>query len=164
MSNAVVIIDENHKFVTVTTDGSKERLDVSLGSELSFQLQAFTPVFDFSVAGIATNASTDTSLHSESGHAGKIDFIAVVGSNSNFEIILKIDTVEILRIPMSNLGSDLGLSNATNVPLWVETANKNFRYSPDEGVDFTTGFELLVKATSTPLPTINWLVNHRDGV
>jgi hypothetical protein len=155
--------DDKSKSVTVTTDGAKERLDVAASIEGgSFQLQPFIPLFDFSVADIALNTSTDTSLFSESGHAGKIDFISIAGSISTWEVVIKVDTVEILRIPMSQLGSDLGLSNATNVPLWVETANKNFRFSPDEGVDFTDNFEVLAKAI-TGSPTVNWLVNHRDA-
>jgi hypothetical protein len=147
--------------VTTTTDGSKERLDVSLGEDSEFQLQAFTPEFHYSTAATALNTSTDTSLYSESGR-GKIDFVAVVGSNSNYEIVIEVDTVEILRITMADLGSSLGLANATNVPLWVETANKNFRFSPKQGVDFVTSFEVLAKATGTPTPTVNWLINDRS--
>ncbi len=167
MSNAVVIIDENHKFVTVTSDGSKERLDVSATIEGgSFSLGAFTPKVNFSVANTATNASTDTSLLSITGKAGKVDFIGIDGSNANYEIILKVDGTEIFRIGMSTIGSTLGLTGATGLPLpmWTETANKNFRYHPNEGVDFTTSFEILVKAEGTPLPTVNFLITHRESI
>jgi len=153
--------DAGDKKVTVTTDGAKERLDVTLGDELSFQLQAFTPEFHFDVAGVALNTSTDTSLYSETG-VGKIDFVAIASGTSNYEVIIKVDGVEILRIEMGELGSDIGLANATNVPLWVETANKNFRYSPKQGVDFTTSFEVLAKAT-TGTPTVTWLINDRKA-
>lgn len=159
----VTLYDEAGNVVALILDGSIYRLAVDANiTGGNFQLQPFTPLFDYSVADTATNTSTDTSLLSESGHRGKLDFIAVAGSNSSYEVVIKIDGSEILRINMSDLGSDIGLANATNVPLWVETANKNFRFSPDEGVDFTTSFELLVKATASPTPTVNWLVNHRD--
>jgi hypothetical protein len=161
--NVALWNDAENKTATFTTDGAKERLDVAASIEGgSFQLQPFTPNFDFSVAGTSLNTSTDTSLFLETGHAGKIDFISIAGSLSTWEVVIKVDAVEILRITMAELGSSLGLSNATNVPLWVETANKNFRFSPDEGVDFTDSFEVLAKAT-TGSPTVNWLVNHRDA-
>lgn len=156
---------DSTKKVTTTTDpidSSKERLDIDLGDTFSFQLQPFTPIFDFDVSGISLNTSTDTSLKLITTTTGKIDFIAIAGSNATFEVVLKIDGVEVLRIKMSELGSDIGLANATNVILWVETANKNFRYSPKQGVDFTTGFEVLAKAV-TGTPTVNWLVNHREA-
>jgi hypothetical protein len=92
---------------------------------------------------------------------GKIDFIAIAGSSSNYEVAIKVDGSEILRINMGNLGSDIGLANATNVPIWAETANKNFRYSPKQGVDFTDSYQVLAKAT-TGTPTVNWLINDRQ--
>ncbi len=152
--------------VTTTTDGAKELLDVSakiIGG--SFNLGAFTPKVNFSVANTVTNASTDTSILSVTGE-GKVDFIGIDGSNSNYEIILKVDGTEIFRIGMSTVGSTLGLTGATGLPLpmWTETANKNFRYHPNEGVDFTTSFEILVKAEGTPLPTVNFLITHRETI
>lgn len=159
----VTLYDDAGNPVDVILDGSVYRLAVDSNiTGGNFQLQPFVPLFDYSVASTATSTGSDTSLHSESGHRGKLDFIAIAGSNSSYEVVIKIDTIEILRIDMGDLGSDLGLANATNVPLWVETANKNFRFSPDEGVDFTNSFELLVKATASPTPTVNWLINHRD--
>ena len=153
---------DSTKKVTTTTDGAKELLDVSLGEDLSFQLQAFTPVFNFSVSSTALNTSTDTSLLSITAK-GKVDFVSIAGSNANFEFVFKLDGSEILRIKMSEVGSDLGLANATNIPMWAETANKNFRFRPFEGVDFTTSFQVLCKATGTPTPTVNFLINHRIG-
>ncbi len=159
-ANVVLYDDLGNKVDVILTD-SVYRLAVdALLTGGNFQLVPFTPAFDFSVASTALNTSTDTTLLTITD-TGKIDFVAVVGSNSNFEIVLVIDTIEVIRITMSELGASLGLSNATNVPLWVETANKNFRYSPKQGVDFTSSFVLKAKATTTPTPTVNWLVNHR---
>ena len=149
--------------VTTTTDGAKERLDVTLGDEQSFQLQAFTPKSDFSVASTLLNTSTDTTLKLVTGTVGKVMFIAIAGSNSNYQVSLAIDGVVPGTITMTELGSDLGLSNATNVPLWVETANKNFRFHPTQAVDFTDSFEIIVKASGTPAPTVNWIVMWREA-
>ena len=161
--NVELVNTANDKSVTITTDGAKERLDVSadiVGG--SFSLSAFNPETDFSVANTALNTSTDTTLYTETAE-GKIDFIVIVGSNSNYEVVLVVDTVEIFRIKMSELAT-LGLSNATNVAMWAETANKNFRYHPNEGVDHLTSWSLKAKATGNPTPTVNWLINHREIV
>jgi len=152
------------KIVTVTTDDGKERLDVSakiVGG--SFSLGIFIPMLNFSTANTALNTSTDTSLLSITA-AGKIDFIGIAGSNSNYEIILKVDGTEVFRLPATTIGSTLGLTGATGLqlPIWMETANKNFRYHPNEAVDFSTSFEVLAKATGTPTGTVNFLINHRE--
>lgn len=160
--NVEIVNTANDKSVTISTNGSREELDVNLGDTFSFQLQAFPPKFDFSVSGTSLNTSTDTSLKSVTSTTGKIDFIAIAASLATYEVIIKIDAVEVLRIKMSELGSDVGLANATNVPLWVETANKNFRYSPKQGVDFTDSFEVLAKAVSGT-PSVNWLVSYREA-
>ena len=159
--NNVVLYDDLGNKVDVILDGSVYRLAVDASiTGGNFQLVPFTPEFHFSVAGIALNTSTDTTLYTETD-IGKIDFVCIAGSNSNFEVAIKVDGVEILRISMADLGT-LGLSNATNVPIWAETANKNFRFSPKQGVDFTTSYEVLAKATTTPVPTVNWLINDRN--
>ena len=146
--------------VAVIADGGIWRLGVdALLTGGNFQLQPFVPDFHYDVAGIALNTSTDTVLYTESA-TGKIDFLCVAGSTSNFEVALDVDGTEVLRITMSELGS-LGLSNATNVPIWAETANKNFRYSPKQGVDFVSEYTLIAKATATPTPTVTWLINDR---
>lgn len=158
--NNVVLYDDLGNKVDVNLVAGIYRLAVDAAlTDGNFQLQPFVPEFHYSVAGTALNTSTDTVLFTETD-IGKIDFICVVGSNANFEVALDVDGTEVLRISMSDLGT-LGLSNATNVPIWAETANKNFRYSPKQGVDFTTSFTLSAKATATPVPTVNWLINDR---
>ena len=162
--NITLWSNDKGKEVTVITDGSDERLAVdALLTGGNFQLQPFTPKSDISVANIALNVSTDTSLKLVTSTTGKVAFIAIAGSNASFEIAIKIDGVETSRITMAELGSGLGLSNATNVPIWVETANKNFRFHPTEAVDFTSSFEVISKATGTPTPTVNWVVMWREA-
>jgi hypothetical protein len=161
-SRATISSPNGVKDVDVITDGSVERLAVDANVTGGVNQEKFSPEFDYSLANTALNTSTDTSLFTETAE-GKISFISIDGSNANFEIVLKIDTVEVLRIAMADLAT-LGLSNATNVPIWAELANKNFRYNPTEDVDHATSWEILAKATATPTPTANWLVTHRNVI
>ncbi|GAF98347.1 unnamed protein product, partial [marine sediment metagenome] len=123
--NVSIADSENTKIVDIITDAfAKERLAVdAFLTGGNFQLQPFVPEFHYTVTPVALNTSTDVTLQSETS-IGKIDFLCVAGSNANFEVALEVDGIEVLRIPMDDLGT-LGLSNATNVPIWAETANKN---------------------------------------
>jgi len=151
--------DAKSKSVTVTTDGAKERLDVSLGAANEFQLRAFSPVVDFDSTGVSLNTSTWNTLLTVTGE-GKLDFIACVGASSAYRMRLTVDGTETFDIAMSDL-SAMGLSNATNVPLWAETADKNFRYNPNEPVDYATSLKIEAKAvTATPL--LKYLITHRE--
>jgi hypothetical protein len=153
--------------ITSTTDGVKERIDCNMdGSEIiisdsesatKYQLQT-----DFDAVGDLLNQSTDNVLYSTTG-TGTLDFIAVTGSNANFEVTIEIDGTERIRITMAEIGS-IGLSNATNVPMWAETALKNFRYSPNLPVGYTTGFRILAKSVSAQNPTVTHLTMYRERV
>ena len=89
--NINIANDDNTKLVTVSTDGSKERLDVDASiTGGNFQLVPFTPEFHYSVAGTLLNTSTDTTLYTETD-IGKIDFVCIAGSNANFEVAIKVD-------------------------------------------------------------------------
>ena len=156
------------KAVTVTTDGAKQRLDCNMdGSEViisdsesatKYQLQT-----EFDAVGDLLNQATDVVLYSVTGQTGTLDFVAVSGSNANFEVTIEIDGTERLRISMAEIGA-IGLSNATNVPLWAETALKNFRYSPNLPVGYTTGFRILAKSVSAQNPTVTHLTMYRQRV
>jgi len=158
--------DAGNKKVTVTTDASKERLDVDAklsASDLTFQLSAFTPKLDFDSTGISLNTSTWDTLIDITSTEGKIDFIVASSpTSSNYRVRLTVDSVEIFDLAMSDLSS-LGLSNATNTEIWAETADKNLRYRPNIPVDFTTGFKFEAKATSAT-PTLRHLIMHREIV
>jgi hypothetical protein len=157
--NVNICSDNDTKKVTVTTDGAKERLDVAATVEGSFQLEAFTPVVNFSSASTALATSpTWTSILSVTD-TGKLDFIAIAGSTSTYRVRLTLDSVIIFNVTMSDL-STVGLSNATNVPMWAETADKNFRYRPSEGVDFVTSFLVEAQLVSGS-PTVSWMIHHR---
>ena len=156
--------DAKTKSVTVTTDGAKERLDCNMdGSEViisdseaatRYQLKS-----DYDVSGIALNTSTDTQLYTFSGE-GVIDLVAVNSpTSSNWEITVKIDGTERLRITMANLGSALGLTNS-DFDVVAETANKQFRYRP-RSIGFTSSFTILAKAT-TGTPSVNYMILFRE--
>jgi hypothetical protein len=148
--------------VTTTTDGSKERLDVSLGDTLSFQLQAVTPVFNFDGTTGTSLTTSWTTLVNVTGTAGKVDFIASALGSSNYKIRLTVDSVVCYDISMSELNT-IGLSNAVNVEMWAETANKNYRFHPNVPIDFTDNMKVEA-AMTTGTGTLYWYVQHREAV
>jgi len=169
LSKDVSIHDEaTNSPVTTSVDGAKRRLDCNMdGSQViisdsesatKYQLQT-----DFDAVGDLLNQSTDTVLYSVTGETGTLDFVAITGSNANFEVTIEIDGTERFRITMAEVGA-IGLSNATNVPLWAETALKNFRYSPNLPVGYTTGFRILAKSVSAQNPTVTHLTMYRQRI
>jgi len=165
--NASIWDELGDRAVTVTTDGAKERLDCNMdGSEViisdSESATKYQMKTDFDAVGDLLNVTTDTVLHSVTG-TGTLDFVAVTGSNANFEITIEVDGVERIRITMAEL-SAIGLSNATNVPFWAETANKNFRYSPNIPVGYTASFRILAKSTGSPIATVKHLTLYRERI
>ena len=167
MPKAIQLTDSDNKLITVTTDGVKERLDCNMdGSEViisdsesatKYQMQT-----DFDAVGTLLNTTTDEVLFSDTG-TGTLDFVAISGSTSGFEIAIEVDGTERIRITMAELAS-IGLSNAVNVPFWAETANKNFRYSPNIPVGYTASFRILAKATGAPLATVDHLILYRERI
>jgi hypothetical protein len=147
--------------ITATTDGAKKRLDVNAkleDSDLTFQLQAFTPVINFNSGATALAASPTWTTLLSITDAGKLDFVAIAGSLSTYRVRLTVDSVVIFNMAMSDLTA-IGL-DSSNAILWAETAAKNFRYRPNEAVDFQTNF--LVEAQLTAgSPNVAWLVQHR---
>jgi len=157
-TNVNIANDGNTKLVTVTTDGSKERLDVDATiSGGAFQIQPFTPVVDFDSAGVALTTSW-TTLVTKTGE-GKLDFIACSAGSSNYKIRLTVDSSIIFDIAMSDLNA-IGLTNAVNVNIWAETALKNFRYRPFNSVDYTTDLKVEAAMTSGT-GTLYYLITHR---
>ena len=152
----------DNKQITSTTDAAKERLDVKATIEGgSFQLTPFIPVTNFNSTGVALNDSTWTTLLSQTSEQGKLDFIACSSGASTYMIRLTVDGSVVFSVSMSDL-SAIGLSNAINVPIWAETADKNFRYHPKEGVDYTDSLLIEAKAV-TGTPTLKYLITHRDS-
>lgn len=149
--------------VTTETDGSKERLHVDTNISGGVIVQKFSTQGEAEVdTAVTLNTSTDVTLL-EITAEGKLDFVAVnSATSSNFEIAIVIDGVERFRLSMAGLNT-LGLTTPDNVPLWADTAGKNFRYHPNEGDDFATSFKILAKAT-VATPSVFWAVKYREAI
>jgi len=165
-NNVCLYDDLGNKISVILRDGVYRLAADMSGSEViisdsesatKYQMKTY-----FDAIGLTLNTTTDDILFSTTG-TGTLDFIAITGSNANFEITIEVDGTERIRITMAELAS-IGLSNATNVPFWAETANKNFRYSPNIPVGYTTGFKVLAKSTGTPLASVENLIMYRERI
>lgn len=154
--------DAKGKAVSIITDGSVERLAVSANisnneSPTKYQLRT-----DYDATGDSVTTAADVTLYTFTG-SGVIDFIGVYDStSSNFEVAIFIDGTERIRIGMGALGTDLGMA-AAGIPIYTETANKAFRYVPQE-VGFTTSFEVKAKALVSGTRTLKHIVLFREKV
>ena len=148
--------------VNTILDGSVRRLAVDATISADESPTKYQIRQDFDTSGTAVPNGSDTSLFIFTG-TGLLDFVGISGSTSSYTAIINIDGVEQIRISMSDLSS-LGLSNATNLPTWADTANKNYRFRPYVGSGFGTSFEILVEGTGPPNPTVNWIVTYREKV
>jgi hypothetical protein len=160
-SNFTIWNEDGTKAVTTTTDGSDERLDVDstiVGG--TFQLQAYTPVFTFDGTTGEALTTSWTTLLDVTSTSGKMDFIASSLGSSNYKVRLTVDGVETFDIAMATLNT-IGLANATNVEIWAETANKNFRYHPNQPIDFTTSLKVEA-AMTTGTGTLYYMIIHRE--
>lgn len=131
------------------------------GDNPIFVLQPFTPYVEIDSTGVALNTSTWNTILNITDTGGKLDFIGIAGTLSTYEIRLTVDSVVIFTLSMADL-SAIGLSNATNVEMWAETADKNFRYHPNVPVDFTDNLKIEVRAT-TGTPIVKYLIHYREG-
>jgi len=157
------LYDEAGNAVSVIQDGSLYRLaidgDVTISGDES--PTKYQDRMHIDPVGQVVTTAGDTSLFSFTG-IGLLDFVAVSSGNANYEIALKIDGVEVFRTSMSDL-NDIGLSNATNVPIWAENANKNYRYNPNQGSGFGVSAEVLGRAT-VGTQTLSHMVMYREKV
>src|SRR5210317_1494399 len=128
--------DDKTKAVSVITDGATERLAVDSQVTNNVSIKIYQPKAITDFTGVTLNTSTDVTLGTFTGR-GLLNFIATTCGTSNYEIALEVDGVEEFRATMANIGTDLGLANGTNVPIWVETAQKNFRFHPNDPWGFT---------------------------
>jgi len=154
--------DAKTKAVSVITDGLVERLAVDATISADESPTKYQIRQDFDTGGTQLINGVDSSLFVFTG-TGLLDFVGISGSTSNYLAVIKIDGVEQIRISMSDLGS-LGLSNATNLPTWADTANKNYRFRPYIGSGFGTSFEILAEGDGPPEPSVNWIVTYREKV
>ena len=162
--NTDVSIHDNATNAAVTTTagiGSKVLLDVNAtvsGDESPTKYQLLT---DYDATGTSVTTA-DTELFSYTG-IGVLSFVAVSsGTSSLWEVIINIDGTERIRISMADLGSNLGLNSGTT-PIWVGTANKEFRYHPTPEIGFTTSFSVEARATSGT-QSLTHLVLYKEKV
>jgi len=153
--------DAKTKAVSVITDQNLERLAVDATISGDESPTKYAPRMHIDVAGQVVGL-TDVSIFSFSGSPGLLDFIAISSGNASYEVALKIDGIEVYRVSMSDLGV-IGLSNAVNVPIWAETANKNFRFNPKEGAGFSSSVEVLARAT-VGSQTLSHMMLYREKV
>ena len=160
-TNVNIANDDNTKLVDVNTLFGVERLAVdALITGGAFQLQPFVPYTVFDATGVNVTSGAWVTLLSLTTQQGKLDFIACVAGGSGYRVRMTVDAIVSFNISMADLSS-IGLSNATNVPMWVETAGKNFRYHPKTEVDFTDSLLIEVQATGSDV-TIASLINYRE--
>ena len=147
--------------VTTTTVGSKVYLDtattvVNNESPTKYQLKT-----DYDATGVSVASSPDTTLYTYSG-SGVIDLVAVnCTTSSAWGVDIIIDGTSRLRIAMSDLGSNLGLTNS-DFAVVAETANKQFRWRPTQ-IGFTTSFTIKAYATGSTV-TLAYLIMYREKV
>lgn len=135
--------------VTTTTDGAKERLDVNVDGSVSIDYDESPTKYQLKTHKDTTGTTVttaDTTLYTFTGQ-GVIDLVAVnSATSSNWGVVINIDGVERLRISMSELGSDLGLTDS-NFDIVAQTANKQFRWKPTQ-IGFATSFTIEAYATT----------------
>jgi hypothetical protein len=160
----IVGTDESMPADVVEVDGVK-RLAVDIlgavtisGDESPTKYQAR---FFHNSTGVSVGTGADVSLLLFNGE-GVLDFIGIGFNAATYEVIIKIDGVEQLRISSSQLAA-IGLQNTTTSPMWIETADKNFRFNPQEGAGFSTSFEVLARSTSGTV-TARTLITYREKV
>jgi len=161
-TNVNIWNDAKTKSVTVTTDGAHERLDVNVDGAVSIDYDESPTKYQLKThkdtAG-TTVTTSDTTLFTFSGQ-GVIDLVAVNSvTSSNWGIVINIDGVERLRLTMSELGSDLGLTDS-NFDIVAQTANKQFRWKPTQ-IGFSTSFTIEAYAT-TGTQTLPHLILFRE--
>ena len=151
--------------ITSTTDGAKERLDVNVAGSVAIDYDESPTKYqlktNYNATGTSVASSPDTTLYTYSG-AGVIDLVAVNSTaSSSWGIDIEIDGTSRLRITMSQLGSDLGLTSV-GFDVVAETANKQFRWHPQQ-IGFTTSFTVKAYATGSTV-TLNHLIMFRERI
>ena len=153
--------DTSDAAVTTTTVGSKVYLDtastiVNNESPTKYQLKT-----DYDATGDSVASSPDTTLYTYSG-AGVIDLVAInCTTSSSWGVDIIIDGTSRLRITMTDLGGNLGLTNS-DFAVAAETANKQFRWRPTQ-IGFTTSFTIKAFATGATV-TLAHLIMYREKV
>jgi hypothetical protein len=166
-TNVNIWDDAKSKSVTVTTDGSKERLDVDArmsggGSDMNNA----KPKFTHSKTPISLTAGVDTSLVTITDE-GYIDFISVLFSSNATEIILKVDGTEILRVDVSDI-DDTGIydlrASASNLSPAIYTRGGSHIIIDWNSMPsyFATSVQLLAKHADSGKEMTSYFIRWRE--
>lgn len=148
---------------TIINNQGVMRMAVDANFSGGVAFEAYTPHIGYNSV-YTSIGSSDVELFSFTGR-GKLDFFTILANNDNYEVILKIDGNEEFRITMHDLGDHLDLDDKkSNLPLWVESGNKKFRWNDIMGSDFTVSFKILVRRTSGTNTKARWLVKYRGKI
>ena len=166
------------KEADITTSGNKDRLAVdsfiSNNSSNSIPvnitggggLSRYSPKFYTSSTPIACPSGSDTSLVTINETEGKVDFIEIRFSNNACEFILKVDTIEILRIKPADLKdtAKYGTDFATHTgPFALSAEGDRQLYISWLGTpaDFNSSIELLGRGIGSSINMIGVIVMYR---
>jgi len=155
----------DNKQITSTTDGAKERLDVNVDGSVAIDYDESPTKYqlktNYNATGVSVASSPDTTLYTYTGD-GVIDLVAVnCTTSSGWGVDIIIDGTSRLRVNMTDLGSNLGLTNSAFAVV-AETANKQFRWRPAQ-IGFTTSFTVKAYATGSTV-TLSHLVMFRERI
>lgn len=161
-SNVSIWDNAGDKEVTVLTDGSVERLAVDANVSGGVIIAQREPYFDYSAASVSLTNGVDYSVKSVTAK-GTLDFVQILCKNASYEVAIKIDGTERLRISQADLGT-IGLlsSNSTSIPIYAASASKIFSFLPASPDDFATSFEIIVQATSSGNSIDGWFIHWNE--
>jgi hypothetical protein len=148
--------------VDTVNDGTYERLAVDANVSGGVIIAQKNPYFDYSAASVSLTNGVDYSVKSVTAK-GTLDFVQIVCKNANYEVAIKIDGTERLRISQGDLGT-IGLlsSNSTSIPIYAASASKIFSFLPQTPDDFATSFEIIVQATSSGNSIDGWFIHWNE--
>lgn len=136
MSDNKGIVGPDGKIITVTTDGSKERLDVDA------KISRYRPRVYQSITADAYDPNEEKTVFSFDGD-GQLDFIAINTESLNMEIILEIDSVEVYRLNLDDLKN---INQLIHDEFFVYVdVNPEFIDAYPSPVDFTSNIKIKVK-------------------
>lgn len=157
-----VAIGTQTKEVTTSNFGATESLDVTIHGNTLVDLPRFTPKFYASTNEIILSDTQDTQIVSLS-YNGQLDYFSLLFDRDDLELILIVDTVEILRISLDDLQDTVkfNLLN-TEFPITLSANGKQVLFSYSTPVDIQQSFEIKAKSTvASTTKLLSVLVGYR---
>ncbi len=160
------LADGDGNNITSTAIDSDRGIDVNIINDVTgLTLQ---PRFETSTSNVAISASVDTSIFTFSG-VGALQSFMVTFDKKEVDMILEIDTTEVLRIGIDDLGdsSEYNLGDvAISGPFSIRTGGSAESIIVDFGgvlSSFGTSFELLAVGTSGAVVAQSHIVVYRES-